>query len=479
MSNVSLKTNGILNVIRSLLKVIFPLITYKYVAVILGVENIGRYNFSLSVVSYFAFIAALGINAYSIRSGVFFRDNKEKMEEFASQIFSINMLATLIAYIIMGVLILFSQSIRNYVDLIMILSLQIAFATIGVEWLYSIYEDYLYITIRTFLTQIIALILLFVVVKKENDTVIYALITVISSVGTNVANFFYSRKFCKVSFTLHLNLKTHILPILVIFAQNVSVLIYVNSDIILLGLMSGDYYTGVYTIATNIYKGIKTVLTALIVVSIPRLSYHWGRGENVEFENVLKKLFSAIMTFVFPIIIGVIILSKEMILFLADPSYLDATISLRLLGIATLFCVLSYIYGQCILIPMHKEMILLKATIFSAVINIVLNFVAIPILQQNGAALTTIIAEAFVFTYIWIYIHKKIKICEEPSMLIKPLLGSAIVGFVCMLTKIYFSNYIIILMISVFLSGIVYFLFELLIGNEIIRAISEKILGRK
>ncbi|OYS56345.1 hypothetical protein CBF92_00770, partial [Limosilactobacillus reuteri] len=67
MRNKSLKVNAFLNSLRSLLSIIFPLITFPYVSRVLSVSGIGKYNFSNSIVSYFTLIAALGISTYAIR----------------------------------------------------------------------------------------------------------------------------------------------------------------------------------------------------------------------------------------------------------------------------------------------------------------------------------------------------------------------------------------------------------------------------
>ena len=47
----SIKLNMVLNAIKGLMGIIFPLITFPYVSKILGVDNLGRYNFSNSIIS--------------------------------------------------------------------------------------------------------------------------------------------------------------------------------------------------------------------------------------------------------------------------------------------------------------------------------------------------------------------------------------------------------------------------------------------
>jgi len=90
MKKKSLKMNALLNSIKTLMAIIFPLITFPYVAKILQVENLGKVNFSNSIISYYLLIAALGISSYAVREGAGLRNDREKFNIFANQIFTIN-----------------------------------------------------------------------------------------------------------------------------------------------------------------------------------------------------------------------------------------------------------------------------------------------------------------------------------------------------------------------------------------------------
>ena len=97
----SLKINVILNMIRTIMQLIFPLITFPYASRVLGTESLGKVNFTTSVISYFVLIASLGINSYAIREGASLRENRDKFEHFANEIFSINVISTFITYVLM------------------------------------------------------------------------------------------------------------------------------------------------------------------------------------------------------------------------------------------------------------------------------------------------------------------------------------------------------------------------------------------
>lgn len=467
MNIKSIKANSIINSIRSILSIIFPLITFKYASSVLHIDNMGRYNFAASIISYFSLIAALGINAYAIRSGARIRDDREKIEKFTSEIFTLNIISTIISYCVLIVVINTVKDFATYKALILILSTQIFFKTIAVEWLYSIYEDYLFVTIRSIIIKVLALILVFVLVNDVDDVNQYAWVTVFASAGNGIIDYLFANKHCRIRLTKSINLKEHFIPILIIFAQNISLVIYVQSDTTLLGFLTSDYYTGLYSLSTNVYTGLKTVLCALVIVAIPRLSYYLGQNDINKFEKMIHDVFGYMMTFVFPIIVGVFMLSREAILLLSDESFLEADLSIKILCASTLFAMLSYIYGQCILLPLKKEKYILLSTVVSAIANVGLNFYFIPLMKHNGASITTLISEAIVFLISWAVIRKQVKIQNAFVSIMQPVIGVIPIMIICSCTRRFFGNALATVLVSVPASAIAYFIVELFLKNSL------------
>ena len=77
----------------------------------------------------------------------------------------------------------------NEENIFQIMSLNIIFTFIGVEWYFQGIEDYGYITKRSILFKIISIIFMFLFVKNKDDIVIYAGILVLALVGSNILNF--------------------------------------------------------------------------------------------------------------------------------------------------------------------------------------------------------------------------------------------------------------------------------------------------
>ena len=134
----SVKKNALLNSIRSILSIAFPLITYPYVTRILQADNLGKVNFASSTMSYFSLIAVLGLTSYAGREGIKYRDNQKKLNEFCSELLTLNICTTIFAYIALGGVILIFPSFQTYMGLLGIYSITILFSTFGMEWIYTI-----------------------------------------------------------------------------------------------------------------------------------------------------------------------------------------------------------------------------------------------------------------------------------------------------------------------------------------------------
>lgn len=474
---ISLAANSVLYGMKGMLNVLFPLITFPYVSRVLGVENLGKYSYASSIVSYFLLFAGLGINTYAVREGA---KNKNNINEFVKQIFTINIYSTLASYFMLGISIIIFPKVYAYKQIILILSLQILFTTIGAEWLYTIYEDFFYITLRSTIVQILSLIMLYLFVKENNHVNRYAFITVVANAGSNVFSFLHVRTYCKIGLTFKPKLKKHLKPIMILFVNAMAITVYVSTDTTILGILCGEYAVGIYSVSAKIYKILKSVLCAAITVSIPRLCSYLGENNLREFNNLAENTYKTFLTIILPAIIGLIMLRRSIVAVLAGKDYVTADTSLMILGIALFFCLGAGFWSQCILIPMKKENIVLFTTVMSAIVNLVLNLLFIPVGQENAAAATTLISEIIVFFVCRSVAHKYCNVSGLRKTLSQIIPGCiAIVLCIEILKQIKLNDGIFIVL-SIILSILFYIGIEVLLGNNIIlnimHAIKQKVI---
>ena len=469
----SIGVNAGLNMIRTACQVIFPLITFPYVSRVLHVENIGIYNFCQSVISYFSLLAGLGISTYAIREGARYRDDEEKMALFASEVFSINFISTILSYLILGTCIFLIPRFSQYSKIMAALSISIMFTLVGSEWIFQIYEDYKYITIRGILFQCISLILMFVFVKNSSDLFAYVWITVISSSGANILNAISRRKYCKIRLVINAKVLAHLSPILVLFATTVATTIYTNADTTMLGFLSGNKSVGLYSVSTKIYTIVKQMLAAIIIVSIPRLSAYLGEKKIGDFNKTANQILNVLVVIVVPAMVGMVALSRNIVFIIAGQEYVDANISLKILSVALFFSIFSWFYTSCILIPYRCENKVLMATIVAALVNIGLNFILIPIFQQNAAAFTTVIAELVSMVITWWYGRKYFKVSFLKKEIGSVAIGCMAIWIICSMSEKYISSVLISTVFSVIASVVAYMLVLLIMKNQAVKLVLE------
>ena len=297
----SVKVNAILNTLKTICSIIFPLITIPYASRVLHAANYGIVSWCNSIIQYFALFATLGVVTYAQREGPRFRDQKEKFQTFASEVFTINAAATVISFIGLFICLYIFAKMRNYKVVILVQSLMIIFTTLGVDWINSVYEDYFYITVRYIIIQLLCLVGLFLFVRNSSDYLAYAFIMVIANAGGNLFNIFYVRRYTTVHLVPLSHCKKHMGPTIKLFAVSLASVIYVSSDITILGIFRGNKDVGIYTIASRVDSTIKTVLNAVMTVAMPRLSFYLGHQEEDQFNGLLHNIFDYLITFALPL----------------------------------------------------------------------------------------------------------------------------------------------------------------------------------
>lgn len=482
MNKKSLGLNAFFNGLQSILNMIFPLITFPYVSRVLSVDGVGKYNFANSIINYFLMIAALGISTFAVREGARLRDDREKFSEFASKIFTINLFSTLLSYILLLLLLLIAPNLRSYVIAILIFSIQIFFTTLGTDWVYIIFEEYGYITVRNIIFKIISIVLLFVFVRKSDDYLNYVAITVFAFSGSYILNFLHAKKFCDLKITLNINWKQYLPPILVIFASTAAIKIYTTSDITILGIIKDNYTVGIYSAATRIYNTINNTLISVTAVVIPRLAMLMGKKRMREYYSLLKYVINATFVVYLPAISGIYMMSKSIVRLLSGSAYERSTYSLQILCFALIFSALAGTVNQCVLIPGKMEKKSLISTSISAIVNILLNFILIPIFAEKGSAFTTVIAEMTTLS-IMIYYGRDIlkNVFNDTNVLkniLQSLLASLSIILVCWLCRIFIHNIFLNLLISVAMSVFTYLLILFIMKNDVILNLIDGVVSR-
>lgn len=431
----SIKRNAILNIIRTLFSIVFPLITFPYATRILLPDGIGKTQFASGIISYFVMVAGLGIGTYGIRETAKNRDDSQSLTKVTKELFVLSLIPTVIAYILFGIALFVVPKFYEYRTLLIIYSATILFATLGVEWLYSGLEQYKYITIRQFAFQIFSLVAVFLFVRQKEDTLKYAAISVLANVGANACNFVHSGKYIQWFLPVKLNITKHLKPVFVLFGTRIAASLYVALDTTLLGFLCGDAQVGYYEAANKMTRVVVGLITSVTAVLLPRLSYYIEKRENSAFHNLLEQSFDVLILFALPLTVGLFLLSENIILIISGVQFLPAVSTMCMLSPLVLIIPLSGFLGNQIFLPLGKERISLYAMLTGAVVNIVLSVVFIKRFGAFGAAFASVLAETSITVFYFIIAcRQKLFSCKLKTF------GHCVIATIIMAAAVYFVN---------------------------------------
>lgn len=466
MQQKSLKKNAFLNAFKTFLGLCFPLITFPYSSRVLGPDSLGKVNFAQSIVSYFSMIAWLGIQTYAIREAARVRDDKASLSKIVKEIFTINLISTAVSYGFLAVSLLLVKKFACYRELIIICATLIMFETLGLDWLYTAMEDYVYRTVRSMIFQVISVILLFVLVKTKDDYLKYAAINVVSNAGANICNFIHARKYISFKTTGRLELRRHLKPVFVFFFSYVASTIFSHIDTTMLGFLKGDTEVGFYSAALKIITMIRNLIPAVLIVLFPRISYYISRNNMESIRLLVEKTVNAVICFTLPMMVGLILLMEPLVTLFCGEKYYASVLVAQVMTPYIMITALSGFIGGTLCNAFGKEKIALYVVLFSMIFDVVLNSLLIPRWGAYGAALATLFTELVGLIFYSIYQRRLLKTLAVKKCILQFVLSTAIMGCAVYFVRGVFENRLLTLFAPTFTGIAVYALILVILKNE-------------
>ena len=170
--------------------------------------------------------------------------------------------------------------------------------------------------------------------------------------------------------------------------------VYYNIDTLFLAAMRDTAAAGIYNAGYKIVLAVVTLGAATMTATLPVLATSSTRGERI--VGFLLSRIAALATVVaLPLVAFGALLAKPGLVFLYGPSYGAAAPSFRILLFSAAIILYSAHVGNALLVVVGSKAYL-RAVIFGAVVNVVLNLLLIGPWGAQGAAMATVAAELVV-----------------------------------------------------------------------------------
>ncbi len=364
----------------------------------LGADGFGKYTFALSFTALFSVIMDFGL--YSVLTREIARD-KEKTEKYFGNVLTFSLVAGLLVIFLIYVLINVLDYPLVTKRLVYVSSLVIFLDTLALSF-YFVFRGHLntkYEALGIVIHKTVMLLAgLFLIFSKARLFLMLLPLLLASCFYLSNAVFWIKKKlnlwpiprFDKQTLKSLLKLSWPFF-MAALFAK-----LYSTSDTILLSYLSNDKAVGWYNAAQKLTNAFMLLVAGSLSSALyPSLSYHFVHSRE-ELGNVFTQAVFYLMLVTVPLVFGLLILARPIILFIYGAGYAPAATTLVLLTFSILFIFLDYIMVALLnACEKQKTNTLIHGIGVGAFV--ILNLILIPLLSQNGAALAVFFGMAVIF----------------------------------------------------------------------------------
>jgi O-antigen/teichoic acid export membrane protein len=362
----------------------------------LGPEDYGIFTYSLAFTGIISTFIGLGLGNIIIRELV---KRPEKRDELLGLSLLLYFISAIVALIVCLAAIYFLRGTDHQtISLVSILVLGYLLKPFQVIGLYFESKVLGKLVVPFIIAGlVISNLLKIYFVIREGSLYAFAWITLVEGLISSMGMFYLYRK-CNLSLKINWNkniklTKTLIKDGLPLMLSSFMIVIYMKVDQIMLREMVSAEEVGLYSVAvvlTSIWFFIPTIITRSF---FPKMVASM-QTDKILFEQQLQKLYNLIAMIGYVLCIPFSFLSDNIVLLLYGEAFSGAGGMLSVLIWTSFFMGFgvvrtSYVYA------MNLGKTHLIITVIGAVVNVLLNFMLIPLYQGFGAVIATLAAQFF------------------------------------------------------------------------------------
>ena len=236
---------------------------------------------------------------------------------------------------------------------------------------------------------------IFIFVRSESDLVVYTVIMLGSAALWQICLWFFIRgRLIFVSVGLK-DIVKHVRPNIILFIPLIAMTVFHYMDKTMLGLLSSYEQTGYYynvdkiiTIPLGIFTGIGTVM-------LPKMTYLYLEDKD-KANWLFRRSLEGVLLIAVAMSFGIYAVADDFVPIFLGEEYNECVGLVKVIAPVLAVKGLSNAIRVHYLIPAEKEKIYIWSVLIGAVVNIVCNYLMIPMFGALGAEIATILAEGVV-----------------------------------------------------------------------------------
>jgi len=447
------------------LNVFVPILTYPYIARVLGPEKLGQLGIAGALSNYFIVAALLGLPVYGARAIARTKSDPLGLRRTSGELILLGLYAAIFSSLFYVFIIFLVPAYRSELLLFLVFGITIPSAALNIEWFFQGMERFRFIGLRNLAIKIVFVVSLFLFVRRQEDYIVYALLFSLASVTNAFINLRAARRIASPLFA-GAHPSRHFASMAVFSLFQFAIVAYTNLDLLFLGLFSSGRDAGLYSISIRLVRMVIALATTLSAVLMPRLS-SLVDSDPEEFGRLIGHSSSYSLMFSLPAGFGICAVAADLGFVFAGSGFLGVADSLRIAAFMVPVVTVSNFLQMQILVPKRRE----KAMLFSfgaglAVTAIVLAFLVGPY-GHTGAAIGMLAGEVTVLlVHAFLCGGKDLRALVDLRAGLRYLAGAVGSAGFASLPRLFMQPGLARLAVSIALAVLVYFAFLLALEDS-------------
>jgi O-antigen/teichoic acid export membrane protein len=397
---------------EQILRLIAGFLVGVWVARYLGPEKFGLFSYALAFVSIFQGIAKLGLDGIVVRDLV---QESEKRDVYLGTSFWLKLIGGVITFLIITI-ILFIQSVftSNFFTetniYILIITFGIIFQSFEViDFYYQATVQAKYISIRRIIQLIFSSIIKICLVLTGADLIWFVLVSLFDIISLSIMGWLIYRSQGLPNFVRYFDIeigKKLLKDSWPLLLSSIAISVYMRIDQVMIKNMLGDREVGLYSAAmrlVEVWYFIPIIITQSVfpaIVNAKKIS------EELYYKR-LHQLFSLLIWIAIFIAIPMSVFGHQIIYLLYGEKFIETSKVLAISVWASLFVFVGVGSGKFLLAENLQKFYLWR-TFYGMIVNIILNFILIPLHGIQGAAVAMLVTQATA-TYLFDMFNRETK----------------------------------------------------------------------
>ena len=364
-----------------------------YLARVLGSEGFGIISFAQAILAYLMVFSTLGLDLFGTREIAV--NHKIKKDLFIGNLLALRVGLALICLVGLGIFILAINKSALEKEVIFAYGLYLFPFVFYLGWLFCGIERMEYIGLAAILSRLAFLATVLILIKNPGNVIFVPYLWLTAALVESLFLIFSYRKFGSIKLNIHLpEWKLFIKDSVWIGISIILLQIYSNFDMVMLGFMKTNQDVGLYSAAYKLILFLVAIGSFYNNSIFPVISRY-----AKESKPQLKRFVSKNIAFIWMVGIGLwlvlFLFAPQLILLAYGDKYMGSVRAFQILSLTIVIGIMRLIYSS-VLVAFNKIRKSLWGVGVGCGINVILNFLLIPLYGIVGAAVATVIGEIII-----------------------------------------------------------------------------------